>query len=120
MALGSLIPKTDFSQLVHLGKLRAHYQEHQLEAALQHQSFTFFDFVYIHFINPDEHTDANHEEEHQQLPFQTITNAIVFIINHQVIPKFATRSQILLQHIAYNNPFYLGGFLTNATQPPSG
>ena len=119
MLIGSLIPRTDFSQLIHLGDLRAHYLEHQAEAASKNKSISFLDFCYIHFIDSSEHTEDNHEEEHQQLPFQSL-NSIVALKSHEgiILPK--TENEFSFPAISsYISPFYLKGFLTTICQPPS-
>lgn len=119
MLIGSLIPRTDFSQLMHLGDLKAHYLEHQAEAATKNQSISFLDFCYIHFIDSSEHSEDNHEEEHQQLPFKSL-NSIVALKSQEGITLPKTAYQFSFPAIpSYISPFYLNGFLTTICQPPS-
>jgi len=119
MMLGSLIPRTDFSQLVYLGELKAHYLEHQEEAALEGVELSFVDFLCIHFIHTNEHSESDHEEDHHQLPLKTINSSTSFIIDHLTLPNFNSPSRLSTQEIAYTSPFYLIGFLSTAIQPPS-
>lgn len=119
MAVGSLIPRTDFSQLVYLGDMKAHYLEHKAEAALQNLDLSFIDFLSIHFVNTNEHSDDNHEEDHHKLPLETINSTTSYIIDQVVLLDFTTPISLFTQEIVYTSPFYLSGFLSTAIQPPS-
>lgn len=89
MLIGSLIPKTDFSQLLHLKDMMEHYTLHQEEATVAGNAFGLIDFIYIHFINPDAHELDDHEKNHdEQLPFQIFNTLFDFF--------YFSNSQILL------------------------
>ncbi|NNE27264.1 MAG: hypothetical protein HKN09_10505 [Saprospiraceae bacterium] len=77
-SLGACIPKTDFSQLLKLNYLIEHYQLHVEEARLLGQSFDVFDFIYIHYINPDEHVSPE-GHDHENLPLKSMTVSTGFI-----------------------------------------
>lgn len=119
MILGSLIPRTDFSQLLYLGELKVHYLEHKSVAEDQEHPISFLDFLYSHFIDISEHSDVDHEEDHHQLPLQTINFSNFFIIDILMLPELINTSKKVLQKIAYLSPFYLNGFLFPAILPPS-
>ncbi len=117
MLIGSLFPYSDFSQLSHLADLKAHYLEHKTEAEQRNNSITFLDFLYTHFI--DRHSDADHEEDHHQLPFQSINASVTFLITTISLPVFSYSCKGFVKKIAYQCPFYLSGFLSTTIQPPS-
>lgn len=120
MLLGGLIPQSDFSQLVRLGELRTHYLEHKAEALAENKKLSFLDFLYIHYINLNQHADNDHEEDHHQLPLQNINNTINFFVNNTVpLSDFKETTTSFSPPIAYQSPFYLGGFLSALVQPPS-
>ena len=77
-SLGACIPKTDFSQLLKLGSLVDHYQLHVEEARLLGQTFDVFDFIYLHYINPDEHVNSE-GHDHENLPFKSLSISTGFI-----------------------------------------
>lgn len=76
--LGSLIPGTNFSDLTHIPDLVDHYALHMAEAALLNEDYSLLKFINDHFVNPDEHTQNGHEQDHQNLPLHNISS-IVFI-----------------------------------------
>jgi len=119
MLIGSFIPRTDFSQLVHLGELKEHYLEHQTEAALAGTSITLFAFLYQHFIDSNEHSDADHEDDHHELPLQTINSFVNLMVTTTALPVFEFSTTTFLPTIAYQSPFYLSGFLSNMVHPPA-
>lgn len=119
MLIGSFIPRTDFSQLVHLGELKEHYLEHKKEAALEGVSITLFAFLYQHFIDSSEHSDADHEEDHHELPLQTMNSFVNLMVTNASLPDFEFSTTSFLLTIAYQSPFYLCGFLSNMVHPPA-
>jgi len=88
MLLGSFIPRTDFSQLVYLGDLKDHYLEHKVAAEQQNLSITFFDFLCQHFIDSNHHGEVDHEEDHHQLPLQTMNNFVEMMVTTSFLPYF--------------------------------
>ena len=119
MLIGSFIPRTDFSQLVHLGELKEHYLEHQKEAALEGVSLTLFAFLYQHFIDSSEHSDVDHEEDHHELPLQTINSFVNLMVPTTSLPDFEFSTTTFLSTISYQSPFYLSGFLSDTVHPPA-
>jgi len=119
MLIGSFIPRTDFSQLVYLGDLKEHYLEHKAEAAAQDLSITFFEFLYQHFIDSNQHSDADHEDDHHELPLQTMNNFVEMMVTTSLLPHFEWSTTTFLPIISYQSPFYLSGFLSNTVHPPA-
>jgi len=119
MLLGGLIPRSDFSQLVHLVNARAHYMQHKAEAAAQNKAICSVYFIYIHFINTQKHDHADHEQEHEELPFQSINGSIVYLLNSLQLAELNLSKQTDFHYTAYQSPFYLLGFLSTTVHPPS-
>lgn len=119
LLLGSCIPRSDYSQLGHLADLRAHFLEHQAEAIEAGETISFFDFLYIHFIDTNQHTDTNHEEDHQQLPLQSFNSVVSFILSADAFLDCKLSTSTPSFTVAYQNLFYLSGFLKNNMRPPS-
>jgi hypothetical protein len=69
--LGSFLPQSDFSQLAKLGQLVEHYEFHRELATAEGQSFSFLEYLSIHFTHPDEH--GHHDNSHQDLPLQSFS-----------------------------------------------
>ncbi len=69
------MPNTDFSQLTKLPFLVDHYMLHVEEAEMAGESFTVLDFIYVHYISPDDHT---HEipVDHGNLPIKQISSSL--------------------------------------------
>lgn len=119
MLIGSFIPRTDFSQLVYLGDLKEHYLEHQKEAAIEGEDLSLFAFLYQHFIDSNQHSDVDHEEDHQELPLQTINSFVNLMVTTNFLPDFEFSTNTFLPIISYQSPFYLSGFLSNTVHPPA-
>ena len=75
--LGSLLPGTNFSDLVRIPDLVDHYQLHVEEAALICEEYSILNFVNDHFINPDKHTQKGHDQDHQDLPLHNISPSLL-------------------------------------------
>ncbi|MFT4762423.1 MAG: hypothetical protein ACI9XO_002999 [Paraglaciecola sp.] len=67
-SLGPYLPKGDFNQLLKFNDLQAHSVLHQSEAIAAGQTISFSDFLYLHFVDGDEHQHEN-EDDHERLPF---------------------------------------------------
>ena len=74
--LGSLIPGTNFSDLIHIPDLVNHYALHMEEAALLNEDYSLLRFINDHFINPDKHTQGEHDQDHQDLPLRNIASSM--------------------------------------------
>jgi len=119
MLIGSLIPRTDFSQLVHLGDLKAHYLTHKAEAIANNQTLSFLEFCYIHFVDTSQHSEDNHESEHNQLPFQSLNTVVQLDILSPTELSLSHSFVVYTNDQAYTNPFYLTGFGATFPIPPS-
>ncbi len=75
MFVGGLFPRTDFSQLMHVPALLAHYDMHRAEARAAGRAFDLFDFVWLHFIEGDSHVHAQ-GDPHDELPYYHLSNGI--------------------------------------------
>lgn len=93
LALGSLFPAGDLSQMTKSGEVIDHYQLH-VEAARQNgeEDFDFWDFVVIHFWETDDHQHP--EDFHDRLPFHGFVQGMVlfrWVENPFWIPFFPDR-----------------------------
>lgn len=79
---GSLMPKTDFGQIDNVLFMMDHYNLHKQEAKILNEDFDVWDFVYLHYISPDDHTHDN-PVDHQELPFKSISK-ITLTVNPKV------------------------------------
>ena len=75
--LGSCLPGTNFVEITKLPDLVDHYQLHVEEAALLNEDYTLFNFINDHFIDPDEHTQSGHENDHQDLPLHHVSSTLL-------------------------------------------
>jgi len=75
MALGSLLPGTDFSQLSRIPSLLDHFSLHQQLAEQTGEQLSFLQFVHMHFYQTNSHAeDANGaKHDHQELPLQSVS-----------------------------------------------
>ncbi|GEM_PF-1381602 len=67
MLIGSLFPRTDFSQLLRLRSLVDHYQLHQIEAQEGGRAYGWADFLWQHFWDCDSHQHPD-QSAHDELP----------------------------------------------------
>ena len=77
---GALMPLNDFSQLANIPYLIDHFNLHVKEAQEIGEDFTIVDFIYLHYISPDEHvhdTPYNHED----LPLKNINSSVTMCLN---------------------------------------
>lgn len=100
-SIGACIPNCDFSQLLKLGNLMEHYDEHQEEALAIGETISFSEFLYIHFIDGDEHQHEN-EDHHENLPLQNITSPITFYLAIN-LPSLNTTTKVFTKTVL---PFY--------------
>ncbi len=111
--LGSLLPRTDFSQLTKVADLLGHYQEHQLEAE---EALSFLDFLCMHFIHPDHHEETGHD--HQNLPLKSIPAAIDLMINNLFLPHFSNTPP-KFNRITFLEHIFLSEFIFTIFIPPA-
>ena len=80
LLLGSFFPKGDYAQLLRLTDLAQHFRLHLQEARAAGQDVSFQRFLQMHYLNTQMH-QGDHEQDHEDLPFQHITPTI-----DQVLP----------------------------------
>ncbi|MBX2875442.1 MAG: hypothetical protein KTR30_25220 [Saprospiraceae bacterium] len=116
--LGSLLPGTDYGQFLHIGDLIQHAQVHKLEAAQLGEEFSWKDFVYDHFINPDHHEHSDHTDHHE-LPFHVIHGTVLAWVDQAVDFPISIELPQVYDEKPYLNPFHLNGFQRLLKQPPA-
>lgn len=116
-SLGALMPKTDFGQLMKFSDLLEHYQLHQEEAALIGESISFSTFLYLHFINGDEHQHEQ-ENEHDKLPFQNSLSSFSFYLAYNDTNFLSVQSPIVT-HLPSYESFYSKDVHIDIFHPPS-
>lgn len=91
---GSLIPNSDFSQINRFVELTRHFQDHLSEAKEQAEEVSFFQFLSLHYINTEEHPEAQHEEEHQKLPLKNLDSSFntLFFQSKTGLPSHALQA----------------------------
>jgi hypothetical protein len=111
-ALGSLLPRSDFSQLWKLDDLLSHYQMHQGE---QH----FGSFIWEHLTDPNGHEHSDNGTEHQHLPLQSLGDGL----SHLVLAQPLILPVRLLPYVQFSArnivQWFPGDFTTDIFQPPS-
>lgn len=118
LLLGSLFPRTDFSQLARLASMGQHYRLHLEEARQGGSEMSFGDFWIMHYFEPALH-QGEHEQDHHNLPLQSIFS---FVIHNfcQAIQRPVVRSQpFVYNRPAFENRLHLTGFPTPVFIPPS-
>jgi len=116
-SLGALMPKTDFSQFARFGDLLEHYQLHQEEASLVGESISFSAFLYLHFVDGDEHQHEQ-ESEHNNLPFQNnLSSLSLYLISSEANIPFSP-SPIVVSLPHYTS-FYSKDIHADIFHPPS-
>ena len=118
MFFGSLIPNSDFSQLTRVADMMEHFQLHQEEVVKLNVDFSFWEFLKIHFITPNDHEhDGN--DDHQNCPFQSFCPSLNFVLSTDNTAFAEAVSTFIQEDLIYNNTFHLSGFVTTEIQPPS-
>ncbi|MEZ5040470.1 MAG: hypothetical protein R2828_11270 [Saprospiraceae bacterium] len=116
--IGSLLPGSDYGQLLHVKDLLQHVQVHKLEGTQLGQAFSWNHFIYDHFINPDHHQHSK-ETDHSEMPFHTIHDTIVVWVSSLSQPEETSSAVIIFQPQYFHNPFHLTGFHRTLIEPPS-
>ncbi len=80
MLVGSLFPRTDFSQLVKVGNVVEHYRQHQADWRFSGEQLSLVQFLEIHFIAQDEHQQFP-GHEHSDLPFHTVNTSQHYMVD---------------------------------------
>ncbi len=116
--LGSLFPGTDFSQLARVVHVEHHYQTHLLEAGLTSSEFSFWAFLKMHYLAPDEH-QGEHESDHQQLPYQSVSSPVLLLITPHTLLSLPAPPHPAALRPAFANRLHLRGFTRSVFIPPS-
>ncbi len=119
MLIGSFIPKTDFSQLLHISDMVEHYQLHKKNAAAQGQEFCWVEFVKAHVLPSQEH---EHDESgnHEKIPCQSPhVSVLLFTIDVEFDISDDISFPTFLNDLSFQNNFHLTGFIKSLIQPPS-
>ncbi len=116
--IGSMIPRTDFSQLMHLNDLVEHYHLHVEEALAEGESISFSAFLYLHFVNPEDHKH-DHEDEHDGLPMHSISSSVAYVCSSAMDLEGAMVLPSCALDRSYLNVFYLQGYLAAISHPPA-
>lgn len=116
-SIGACIPQCDFSQIGQLDDLLEHYDLHQDEALKLGSEISFAEFLYIHFIEGDEHHHPN-DSEHHNLPLNSISCEMILFFKQagDISKSFFTLIQ--KRGIAFNLSFYLNPFVNQIFHPP--
>jgi len=100
--VGSLFPGMDFGQLAKLGNVLEHYTKHRAEGPPSVSAVaSFVDFIWTHFIKPAAHDGQHPGNDHQELPFQSISSASIFAICYSCRPA-ETHKPALAEDIAFH------------------
>ena len=67
LLIGSIFPKTDFSQIKSIFDAIEHFQEHKIS---EDGTMSVWSFVKSHFLHLEDHGS---EDDHEDLPFHQIT-----------------------------------------------
>ena len=116
MFIGSLIPRSDFSQLMHISDLVGHYETHQKLAKQQNVDFDFLDFVKAHFLSSDNHQHENSEDQNHSCQSIQVSVLLSFpdnlnTFNDITFPSFT-------QKVIFSSEKYLSDFIEKIIHPP--
>lgn len=118
MLLGSLIPKTDFSQLLHVSDLMEHYQLHKKRAVSQGQEFCVVEFVKAHVLSSENH-EHGESEDHENLPCQSPHVSVLLFSIDVKFDNSDISFPTVINELSFQNNFYLTGFIKSLIHPPS-
>ena len=116
--LGSLFPGTDYGQFLRISDLVQHIQVHRLEAAQLVQVFSWKQFVYDHFINPDQHEHPNQKDNHE-LPFHVVNGSVLVWVGETIDLTVNIKLPRIDYEKPYLSPFHLNGFQRSLKHPPA-
>ena len=118
MLIGSFIPKTDFSQLLHVSDMMEHYQLHKKGAVAQGQDFCVVEFVKAHVLTSANH-DHDESDDHENLPCQSPHVSVLLFATDIKFDISDISFPTVLNELSFQNNFYLTGFIKSFIQPPS-
>ena len=95
-----------------------HYALHQAEADKMNQALSFTDFLYMHFIEGDDHEHSS-GDEHQDLPLHTISSGMMMFMEQTTevhnIQKICFQNDIITYQLSFNN----NPFIKQIFHPPN-
>lgn len=114
-SFGACIPKSDFSQVAQFNDVLEHYELHQKE-----ERVSFSEFLYIHFIEGDEHQHSD-PSEHEKLPFKYVSDIIYSLFFELKTSSLDVAISFFFQKeiIVYKENFYKNSFLFKISHPPT-
>lgn len=119
LALGSMFPGSDFSQIPRLAEAIRHYSLHLQEADDINQTFSTLDFLSLHYFKPHKHHKAPHHNHHN-LPFQSLDHLVISILDlpaYRELPIINTTEIIQRTAFVFLHPVG-NDFSTPLLQPP--
>lgn len=118
-SLGACIPNCDFSQLWKLNDLMEHFELHQEEAQAAGETINFSEFLYSHFIDGDDDHDHEEEDNHENLPFQTIASSIVLCVDSNQEMPSTFKYGLSETALPIYSSILLAGFTFDIFHPPT-
>lgn len=112
--LGSMIPYTDFSQLLLLADTAEHYLEHKERAEISGEEFCPVEFIIEHYF------EKNHSEEnHDNLPLHNYNSSIELMYEITLL-KIEFNSNDIFQ-VKFHTPsgVIFSDYTSNLERPPS-
>lgn len=79
LLMGSIFPKGDYHQFLHLANLDQHFRLHVRDATRTEENVSFLDFLQMHYFNTQIH-HGNHGQDHKDLPLHQFSPSL----NHMV------------------------------------
>lgn len=116
--IGSFFPRTDFSQLTKIPELVSHYQLHVHEANTLGGTYSIWDFINDHFINPDGHTHPGTDNPHENLPFASVQSVVNFILEQVNTLQFSYTPEFSYT-FSFIKKLYSSDFNKSIFHPPS-
>ena len=117
-SFGACIPKSDFSQIGQLDELLDHYNLHKEEANQAGVEISFGEFLYMHFIQEENHKHPN-DNDHQELPFFSVTGHTVLFMEHFEYSIKSLKVFVNKRGISQLDSFYLNPYINNIFHPPA-
>lgn len=113
-----IFSSTAFSELIRIPTLIEHYSEHQVDL----KTLTFADFLYMHYVDYENHSD----DRDSDLPFQSHSNSA---LAHYYIPlvQHGTNYLVSNQQLSVRdqkknfydvNTYHSSSYLSAIWQPP--
>ncbi len=114
-----LCANTELGQLLKLPNLITHFTEHNNHG--NNHPVSFLDFVKSHYNTNHKHADTDKHDEHQNLPFKTIStnlNTVIAFENQPIISFLKPISIAINNAVPYHTEFYTSDVFTCIWLPP--